>query len=166
MTNTRECRVGDLYSIHSDNYGLLAYITVAKVNLLLPDDIFGFVDAYTHPSKAFSAYSIGANPDCYKDADDRTSQFAYFVSLPLDIANQDWWRKNPDCGYRQRIIRKPRHKTPPSHVTFKEYQKWLNNSLPGLEQYLTPEQVEEIAPRASSMTAAALHEICINPIQT
>jgi hypothetical protein len=166
MNQTRECQVGDTFSLHSENYGLVAYITVAKVNLLHPGDVLAFMDGYTHPSKAFSAYSIGSNPDCYKNPDDKSSQFAYFVSIPLDIANQYWWDKNPDCGYRKKVKRKPRRTTPPSHVSFKEFQKWLGKSLTGLETYLTLDQVKTAASKIDKMDQSELRKICINPRQT
>jgi hypothetical protein len=163
MNTSREYRVGDFFTLNSKLYGLVTYITVAKVNLLHPADKVAFWADYKHPKKTFSACSMRASADCYINPDGCSSQFAYFLSLPLDIANQNWWDKNPHCEYRQEVQRKPRHKTPPSHVALKEYEKWQRQSLAALEVYLTADEVKAIAAKLNDLPISELQKLCTNP---
>jgi hypothetical protein len=163
MKKRQDKQIGDVFTTQSELYGLITYITVAKVNLLHPDDPQDFLDHYTHPRKVFSAFSTRANPDCFKTPDDKTSQFAYFLSLPFDIANQNWWSNNPDCGYRSQVKRKPRHTSPPVHATLKQYERWQVRNQPALETWLTRNEIEVLAPNLSDLPRSDLFRLCLNP---
>lgn len=135
--------IGRQFQSKSDKYGSINYLTVAKINWKLSTFTSEFLDEqYQHPKECFSAYSTSTDDSCFSE--EARGEFAFFVSLPFDIGNKDWWKENEDCLYRQDVKRKPRKIGSPTCNTLAQYKKWMTRNIPAFEAYLTVEEIQDI----------------------
>jgi len=138
--------VGCSFIANVDPYGSYAMTWVAKYSLLpgpsKPKDGIPFHEVWSdnHPRKIFDTCSIGHDRSCWNEMGDHS----FYVALPLERLNQDWWAQNPDCAYRAAVKQRPRGGILPIAVSHNAYARWMEAAEPALASFIAPADLETL----------------------
>lgn len=125
--------IGKVIQKTSENYGTYNLVLVARVNwrkFKTQAEFTKWMDKF-HPRHFFMAYAT-------EKSDEESLSNVMHVYIPLDRANTDWVRENPNCEYLVRSKAAGRRvRSLPIGIPDKQLKKWIEASLPYLDEVIS-----------------------------